>query len=92
MLDIFKVKVSFNGGSANHSWVGVFFTLLIIALPFLQVGNMLHSSNIPQVYISRDFQSAKDINYALKIGPHFRPAVCTSMNALFFLTGSSQTV
>lgn len=53
---------------------------------------MLQLTNTPQIYVSKDFQQAKDINYQLTIKPGFRPAVCFSANSLYFLTGSSQNV
>lgn len=55
LLDFYNVKIQFNAYSANHSWLGVFFTMIIIALPVLQLANMLHLTGTYQVYVSKDF-------------------------------------
>lgn len=92
LLDFYSVKISFNADSVNHSWIGVLFTLIIIGLPCIQLANLLQLSNTYQVYVSKDFLQPNEINFKLKTGDGFRPAVCTSSIANSYLTGFSQTV
>lgn len=83
-----------NADSANHSWVGAFFTLIIIALPCLQLFNLLQLAGTNQVIVSRDFLQPHQIDYRLVTGTRqsFRPAACFSPTAYSQLTGSTQTV
>ena len=92
LFDFFSVKIQFNAESANHSWFGVLITAIIIALPCLQLANRLQLAGSYQVYVSKDFQQARDISYTIKTGPGFRPAVCTSFSANSHLTGYDQKV
>lgn len=94
LLDFYGVKVQFNADSANHSWVGVIFTLIIIALPCLQLFNLLQLAGTNQVIVSKDFLQPGQINYNLVTGQgqSFRPAACFSPTAYSQITGSTQTV
>lgn len=91
-LDFYGVKIQFNAGSQNSSWIGVLFTLIIIALPCIQMANLLQLAGTYQVYVSKDFLQSNDINYALTTGQGFRPAVCVNQNTLSYMTGSSPTI
>jgi hypothetical protein len=92
LFDFFSVKIQFNADSANHSWFGVLITALIIALPCLQLANRLQAAGKYQVYVSKDFEQARDIGYTIRTGKGFRPAVCTSSFANSQLTGYDQKV
>jgi hypothetical protein len=91
LLDFFNVKIQFNAHSANHSWLGVFFTMIIIALPCLQLANFLQLTGTYQVHISKDFLQPSEIKYTLTTGKGFRPAVCGGSNFAYYLT-NGQTV
>ena len=92
LFDFFSVKIQFNADSANHSWFGVLITAVIIALPCLQLANRLQAAGKYQVWVSKDFQQARDIGYTIRTGHGFRPAVCTSSSAKSYLSGPDQTV
>lgn len=94
LFDFYGVKVQFNADSANHSWVGVLFTLIIVALPILQLFNLLQLAGTHQVIVARDFMQPSQIDYKLVTGAgqSFRPAACFSPTAYSQLTGAGQTV
>jgi hypothetical protein len=56
MLDFYSVKIQFNAESASHSLIGVLFTFVIIALPCIQIANLLNLRGTAQVFVSYDFQ------------------------------------
>lgn len=91
-LDIYGAKINFNQEPANRSLVGRLVTFLIIALAIVGLVKSWQLASYYKVFVSYDFLQPQDINYQVRTGNGFRPAICFNPSKIYSVVGSSQIV